>query len=368
MPRGPRRNQTNVTAEQLAAMLRRRLPHHLPGTRLPGARELARQFGVTEHTAKRAMELLTADGLVTPQKRGGHFVSEQGGQAVSLREVVAVVHPVHSRNVHVQSILVGIDEGCHRQGLRFSQDTTAFDDDLSELVQHKRMDDLVRRPGIGLLVASDTPQTPLLNHWLRLALPLVLVDATPPPGLLVNCVTSDHEGAVFSAAERLIQLGHRRIAYLGPLMEESGLLQARVRGYRMAHLASGMQPEPQLLWTGTECESGPEASRHLDEMLHRLRPTAVVCGNQRIGVAALAACGRLGLAVPGEVSVLAVGVARRELVGSVGNLSRFDQGRPEDLGRHSVELLVEFDAQRRPTHLFHQAEWLDRGSVGPPRE
>lgn len=367
MPRGSKRNQTNVTAEQLAAMLRRRLPHHLPGTRLPGARELARQFGVTEHTVKRAMELLTADGLVTPQKRGGHFVSEQGGQAASLREVVAVVHPVHSRNVHVQSILVGIDKGCHRQGLRFSQDTTAFEADPGP-VQYKRLDELVRRPGVGLLVASATPQTSLLNQWLRLALPLVLVDTTPPPGLLVNCVTSDHEGAVFSAAERLIQLGHRRTAYLGPLIEDSGLLQARVRGYRMAHLASGMQPDPQLLWTGPECESGPEAGRHLDEMLRRLLPTAVVCGNQRIGVATLEACGRLGLAVPGDVSVLAVGVARRGLVGAVDSLSRFDQGRPEDLGRHGVELLVDFDAQRRPTQLFHQAEWIDRGSVGPPRK
>ncbi len=356
-----------MKADQLAAVLRRRLPSHLPGTRLPGARELSRQFEVSEYIARKALELLADEGLLVAQKRGGHFVSKRGGQAASLREAVAVIHPVHSQNMHVQSVLAGIDEDCHRQGLRLSLDTTAFESDPPGPIQRQRLDELVGRPGVGLLAVSCVPPHQLLHQWLRLALPLVLVDVVPPSGLLINCVSSDHEGAAFSATERLIQLGHRRIAYLGPVMEDAPLLKDRYRGHQMAHFTSGMRPDPALLWSGEECEQSPAGHRRLDELLGQGLVTAVLAGNQRIGVAALASCERLGLAVPDDLSVMAIGVVRRELGAAADKLSRFDQGRPEDLGLQGVELLVDFDAQRRPTHLFQRAEWIDGGSAGPPR-
>lgn len=51
---------------------------YLPGDRLPGRRELARQFGVAPNTVGEAVRLLAADGVVATKDKSGTIVLPPG--------------------------------------------------------------------------------------------------------------------------------------------------------------------------------------------------------------------------------------------------------------------------------------------------
>lgn len=45
------------------------------GGRLPGERELARQYGVTAMTVRRGLDVLRAEGVIVSREKRGHFVA-----------------------------------------------------------------------------------------------------------------------------------------------------------------------------------------------------------------------------------------------------------------------------------------------------
>lgn len=45
------------------------------GSRLPGERELARQYGVAAMTVRHGIEVLRAEGIVVSREKRGHFVA-----------------------------------------------------------------------------------------------------------------------------------------------------------------------------------------------------------------------------------------------------------------------------------------------------
>ncbi len=363
-----RARPTQAQAAGLAELLRARLAHYVPGSRLPGTAELARNFDVSEHTARSALAMLTAEGLLAPRERGGHFVRRSTAPAgPAVRRVVALLQVGLDRSLQHQSILAGVDARCRQLGLQLTAAARLIAPENFHPDQLHAQIALGRGRDLGVLTASISPPEPVLTAWMGLGTPVVIVGAAPPPGVLVNAVLADHEGATHSATERLIMWGHRRIAYLGPNFSDSEIHASRIRGYRLALEGSGTAADPGLLWTGREA-SDPCDRTCLSDRLGdpRHRPTAVLCGNQRIGIELLDFCRHEGIAVPQELSVVSVGFQRREWADRVGGLSRFNEGTPEDLGRRGVDLLMEYTNQARPAVLYSRAEWIDAGSAGPP--
>lgn len=108
-----------------------------------------------------------------------------------------------------------------------------------------------------------------------------------------------------AAAELLLAEGHRLIATIGG--ERGDLAGAdRVRGFRDALRAADVTPrEDWVLRAGGEVTNGYEgALRLLDGVPARERPTGVVCYNDRVAAGVLHAAARLGLDVPGDLSVV----------------------------------------------------------------
>ena len=72
---------------QLAELLRQRIARGVwkQGETLPSLDELVREFGVARVTVRQAVDLLARDGLVSPQRGRGTFVTAQPGHERHLR-------------------------------------------------------------------------------------------------------------------------------------------------------------------------------------------------------------------------------------------------------------------------------------------
>jgi LacI family transcriptional regulator len=108
------------------------------------------------------------------------------------------------------------------------------------------------------------------------------------------------------ATQHLIELGHRRIAYVRtPLVERSGD-HARHSGYRAAMRRAGLAPLPPITWQpGAPTIRHGRAELRLSEAMRGPQaPSALFVSNDIGAIAMLEACEREALRVPHDVSIV----------------------------------------------------------------
>jgi LacI family transcriptional regulator len=115
-------------------------------------------------------------------------------------------------------------------------------------------------------------------------------------------VASDAEGAGRMAAEHLLALGHRRIAFVGPSADVHGF-RMRERGFFRALAAAGVAlPSAWLRRVPATLDGGQQAMRAL--LAERERPTATFCANDLLALGAHKACTQAGVAIPRAMSLV----------------------------------------------------------------
>jgi DNA-binding LacI/PurR family transcriptional regulator len=153
-----------------------------------------------------------------------------------------------------------------------------------------RLVDGVVIDGLG---AATLPEDALAD------LKVVLVDEPSErwPG-----VASDALAAGRLAAEHLLGLGHRRIAFVGPATDVHGF-RMRERGFFQALSAAGVGlPTDLLRRVPSTVAGGLAAMKQLLAVSER--PTAVFCANDLIALGALKAALAAGVRVPGGMSIV----------------------------------------------------------------
>jgi DNA-binding LacI/PurR family transcriptional regulator len=115
-------------------------------------------------------------------------------------------------------------------------------------------------------------------------------------------VASDAEGAGRMAAEHLLALGHRSIAFVGPSADVHGF-RMRERGFFRALAAAGVAlPSAWLRRVPATLDGGQQAMRAL--LAQRERPTATFCANDLLALGAHKACTQAGVVIPRDMSLV----------------------------------------------------------------
>lgn len=153
----------------------------------------------------------------------------------------------------------------------------------------------------GAILAAPLYQSTML-HWAENCnLPCVVAGCSPR-GLQTTCVDVDDEGAVYQAVKWLIELGHRRIAFIaGPVNYWSA--RQREQGYLRALSEAGISPTSRWVRRGNySTQSGRDAM----EQVIQVRPwfSAVVCANDWMALGALETARRTGVLVPEDISIM----------------------------------------------------------------
>lgn len=133
-------------------------------------------------------------------------------------------------------------------------------------------------------------------------IPVVTVDPHTGPSSGLPTIDSDNYHGAYLATEHLLDLGHRRVAFLAG---RPGLQSAeeRERGYRAALESAGIEFDPRLVRVGGyHQETADRAARELLTLPER--PTAVFAANDITAIRTMMAAEDLGLQVPDDVSVV----------------------------------------------------------------
>jgi LacI family transcriptional regulator, galactose operon repressor len=163
------------------------------------------------------------------------------------------------------------------------------------------LDTLIKTRVDGIVVAgggwADVPDRTAVLGTYRTGLVAVGRHLTAHPSVRIDNVAASR-----AAAEHLIGLGHRRIAFLGG-PASSTTVQDRAQGYRdalkVADLAGGSAA---VRYGDFVEESGYALTRELLDTPPP--PTALLCANDRIALGAYAAAADAGRRVPHDVSVV----------------------------------------------------------------
>ncbi len=190
----------------------------------------------------------------------------------------------------------GAHEACIRQGnLLLVVNTGGSDRQAAQLIT-----ELLDRQADALIFAAVGTR-PVVLPDAALRVPAVLLNCfashDPAPAVLPDEVRGGRE-----ATQALLDLGHRDIAYLTGSPSQWAT-KARLRGFRDALRGAGLNPREHTVLSGNyHADSGYDLVRTL--LRHGPRPTAIMCGNDRMAVGALLALLEAGIRVPGDVSVM----------------------------------------------------------------
>jgi DNA-binding LacI/PurR family transcriptional regulator len=219
----------------------------------------------------------------------------------------------------------------------------------------------------GIVFLAFIARTPELEGALRRAgIPIVFLGLSEPWGDSVG--PRDRRGGAL-AADHLLALGHRRLAYVRtPLVEASGD-RARHDGFRAALRRAGTPALPVHSWTpGADTIAAGRRSRELGEALRGPNaPTALFVSNDIGAISFIEACEQQGLSVPDDLSVVGfddiaiAGLRRISLTTIAQSL--------DAQAERAVRLLLERIENPRldPRHENAHVELRVRGSSAPPR-
>ena|ERR1051326_1198160 len=338
---------------RIAARVRHdvRVGRYTPGQRLPAEVEFARQLGVSRGTLRQAFSALLNEGLLQTVRGRGTFVSDRSSQQPA--GLVGMILPsvVRARN---PELIAGAEQVLSLAGysllLAISGDEHAL--------QAAQIERLYAQGASGAIVyvVDGSFDVPELHTLIERGFPLVLIDRHIP-GLPLDAVTMDNLAGGFLATRHLVDMGYRRIGYIGTDNINTSSIVERMAGYRWALAQSGIDCDPNIVCTNlcrllTWPPREPEKEAHNDGVLRAFlgrtdRPAAVFVCNDYVAFQVVHVAEALGLTIPNDLALVGFdNVAYTDYFGVP--LTTLEQPRFE-IGTIAARLLLDRIAGRR-TH------------------
>lgn len=193
--------------------------------------------------------------------------------------------------------LQAFQEALHEHGYTLLVSSSAYKPEIEK----EQIRTLVARGADGLLLIGYERDASIYDYLAQQNVPALVAwsfDADGP----VPSVGFDNCAAMRAVADQVIDRGHKRLGMISGVCTGNDRAQKRLDGVREAMVAKGLDPGSlALIETDYTIEAGASAFDRL--MARRPRVTAVLCGNDLLAVGALQTAQRLGIDVPGEVSL-----------------------------------------------------------------
>src|SRR5512133_4205944 len=327
-------------------------------------KDIARAAQVSHSTVSRA---LRDSPLVNPETRALiHKIAAEKGYTVSAVARSLVTRRTNTIGVVVTSIadpfvgqvVGGIEEFALAHGYSVILATCHADPDREQRAVrsfHERRVD-------GILVTASRVGALYMPMLEEMKVPIVLIN-NQHPGEFGYHVSIDNPAGARAATAHLIELGHRRIAYIG---DRFGLHsdEERCAGYRTTLERSGIAFDAELVVNGDGGpENGAQAMRTLLDLTDP--PTGVFCYNDMAAYGAMRAARERGLRVPEDISIAGFDDL---FLSSYTDPPLTTVRQPmQEMGRDAADILLDLLAGGKPTSVIKPGTLVPRQSTAARR-
>jgi DNA-binding LacI/PurR family transcriptional regulator len=267
-----------------------------------------------------------------------------------------VANPIFARTVSA------IEEGAHEWGydliLAHSLNTPEREEVCIRRLLSRRVDGLFIFPVYRLAPTAAIYE----ELWQRQTPTVILGQRAPFCSQFYNVETDDLSGS-YLMARHLLELGHKKIAFLAGT-SGAPWAQERLEGYRRALREAGIEPDDSLVFTaGATIEEGEKAAVQM--INESASMTAVQAANDLVAMGAANVFLNQGIKIPDELSIAGFGNILMSQHFRVP-LSTVRQPKLR-LGVAAIDSMQKLRRGERPESKRLPAEIIVRNSTAPPK-
>lgn len=304
---------------------------------------------VMETTRKRVMEVVDALGY-TPNFAARFMAAKRS-------YTIGAIIPTMENAIFAEG-LHAFQEEIHSRGYTLLVACSAYSPDREK----EQIRTLVARGADGLLLIGldRLPENYAYLH--RREVP-VLAAWSYSDNTHIPSIGFDNRVAMTALVREVLNFGHVKIGMITGLVAGNDRAQQRVEGVKDALVERGIDPDSLcIVESPYGIDDGASAFRVL--MSTNTRPSIVLCGNDVLAVGAIREAQKMGLDVPGDVSI--TGFDDIELARIVSPGLTTVQVPHRDMGRQAANELVDMvEGKSRGQSLELETSIKYRNSLGP---
>ncbi|MDU4696181.1 MAG: substrate-binding domain-containing protein [Paenibacillus sp.] len=363
-----------------------------PGDRIPSEKELAEEYQVSRITSKRALEMLAAEHIIVRKPGRGSFVAdpETDGASAAEHDRLDGSYGGNGADREAAGKLIGVVltdfAGSYGTRLIYGMEDAAREQDCFLVLKRtfgiqENEEATIRKLlqlGVDGLIVFPAQGEYFNAEILKMVIerfPLVLIDRELK-GVAAASISTDNVKAAQEAAEYLFDLGHAHISLLSPPPIDTSAVEERIEGFVQAHAGRGIAAEREL-WISDLTSTLPNSfyddniERDINKIMLHLQAhpsiTAFFAIEYNIALLAKAAVTRLGLRIPGDISIICFDSPQFR-IGEGYAFTHMRQSE-EDMGKLAVEnVLALLENQPVANKIKLPAALVPGESTGPARE
>ncbi len=273
---------------------------YMPSTTI---KDLARLAGVNHSTVSRALRgspLISTETTLRVQQAAQELGYQPSAAARSLKTRSSRALGVVVSNIDdpfFGEVLQGVEDTAQSNGYSLFIAASQQDQDRQQAIVRAMREHRVD----GLIICSTSFDAVQNRQFLENGIPIVVVNNQAEEDYKYSIYHDDVDGSR-QITRHLLELGHRRVAYLGNSLSGRTTLD-RLAGVEQEMKAAGLEiPKDYILQVpGGKPEQGCEAVKYLLSIPRR--PTALVCFNDMLAIGVLQGLQQASYTIPGDFSV-----------------------------------------------------------------
>ncbi len=276
-----------------------------PGAKLPTEHEMARDYDVSRHTVRKALDILMQDGILHKKQGVGTFYKTNPNKTTGIIGFISI-----SLHAYIfADMLESVDNILHENGYQIllgnSMDNYNREEEILKEFIKKSVDGLIIEPAKSAL---NYPNLSLLKRFVNNNIPVVILDSKFDDQSFNN-ITVDDEYGGYLATDYLYRNGHRDIAIIYKGLHRPAL--DRFLGYKKALLENDIPVYNDYVkkYLISEFEDPDNFRKEIKQITRDLMktdrsPTAIFCFNDQIAILVKKILENMNYRVPEDVSLV----------------------------------------------------------------